>query len=105
MRRSTAPRHYEGLILVSVSDRVDWFSAAMSVLQVRGTTAPMQDRQGRSAHPSLLSMGGNSNARLRACTAGTVRAAGVTVVLKRAKGFYFSVLYNVASRCKYWASQ
>lgn len=74
--RSTALGHCEVLILASVSDPPYWCSAAMSVLQVRGTTAPVQDRQGRSAHLSLLSMGGNSNARLRACTSGTVRAAG-----------------------------
>lgn len=47
----------------------------------------MQGRQGSSPGPSLLSMGGSSNARLMgASMGGTAGAAGITAVPTGAKG-------------------
>lgn len=79
--------------------------ATMSAQQARGTVAPVQRRQGTSPRPFLLSTGGNSNARLGACSGGTAGAAGIAAVPAGTKGLCFSALFNVAKRSKCWASQ
>lgn len=64
VRRNTALDHYEVLILGSLC-LIQCTDAGLC-----DYTALVQHKQGRSVHLSLFSVGGNSNARLRACMSG-----------------------------------